>query len=108
MPEQRILVINAANYGEATKQLHMHTFDHVITDAVLSEGKSGLDILRVVRDNKLSVRVTVCHNCSTCKIGNKTWNIVTSLEACFKFAYFYKGTGQEYMSNHCSESQKCA
>jgi CheY-like chemotaxis protein len=106
--QQKILVVNAANYEEAIEQLKEKEFDHVITDAVLGVDTSGLDVLRLVRDNKHKSRVTVCHISDTSKIGDKTWNILLSLEVCFKFAVFYEGTSEEHVRQHCADWQQCA
>ncbi|MES2966918.1 MAG: hypothetical protein V4668_03960 [Patescibacteria group bacterium] len=80
----------AANYEEAIERLKERSFDHVITDAVLPNQKSGLDILRFTRKAMPDAKVVVFHNEDSCVVDNRTWFIKTCLRAHFPKAEFKK------------------
>lgn len=102
-------IVFAANYEEATEQLKKAKFGHVITDAVLPDGRTGMDILRLMRMSvtpKSGHCATVCHNETSCEADGQKWNIRPSLSACFAFAQFYQGTINDYwVMDH---EKKCA
>lgn len=102
-------IIFAANYEEATEQLKRARFDHVITDAVLPNAKTGMDILRLLRvsiTKKSGHCVTVCHTETSCVADGLRWNIKPSLSASFTFAQFYHGTINDYWE--MDHAKKCA
>jgi DNA-binding NtrC family response regulator len=98
----------AANFEEATEQLEKHTFGHVITDAVLPEEKSGLDLLKQMKLGGNCIPTSVCHSDSVCPTPKKNWSIERSLEVHFKFASFHKGTITTCLNAMLMELQQCA
>lgn len=104
----------AANYEEATKLLKKYRklkFGHVITAAVLPNNKSGMDILRIIRDNipKNDRPCTiVCHIEEICTADDRKWTIRVSLQANYTFAKFHLGTVDNYWLNHGRQLQQCA
>lgn len=102
----------AANYGEAIEKIHESVenndmFDHVITDAVLPNEKSGLDILHLAKEFMPEAKVVVCHNEESCSINNRTWFIASCLKAHFPNAEFM----QKSIPRHLSEllpQRQCA
>jgi hypothetical protein len=101
----------AANYEEAAEHLKRRKFGHVITDAVLPDGKTGIDILRLMRKSitkKSGHCATVCHTETSCAADGQKWNIKPSLGANFTFAQFYHGTIDDCWINQMNPAQKCA
>lgn len=102
-------IVFAANYEEATEQLKRARFGHVITDAVLPDGRTGMDILRLMRmsmTKKSGHCATVCHTETSCEADGQKWNIKPSLSASFTFAQFYQGTIDDYWVE--GHEKKCA
>ena len=103
-----LILITTANYEEAIKLITHHEFDHVITDAVLSESISGLAILRAITAIKKKPRTIVCHTDLNCQAEGRNWNICVSLGSWFPFAYFYQGTISDYLKQLSGQSKQCA
>ncbi|MBY0538766.1 hypothetical protein K2P47_05220 [Patescibacteria group bacterium] len=101
----------AANFEEAAEHLKRSAFGHVITDAVLPGKKTGLDILRLMRESvtkQSGICATVCHTETACVADSQRWNIKPSLSASFTFAKFYHGTIDDYWANRRNETRRCA
>jgi hypothetical protein len=107
-------IVFAANYEEATKLLKKPKkiqFGHVITAAVLSNNKSGMDVLRTICENipkKDWPCTVVCHTETICTADDRKWNISVSLQANYTFATFHLGTVNDYWLNHGNQLQQCA
>ena len=103
----------AANYEEAIEKIHEsvennNTFDHVITDAVLPNQKSGLDILHLANEKMPEAKVIVCHVSESCTINNNhTLFIVSYLKAYFPKAEFRKKSIQYHLPE-LLPGRKCA
>ena len=99
----------AANYGEAIERLGERMFNYVITDAVLPEGKSALNILKYLARVKKSHRTFVCHNKSVCETKLGTWMVETYFKAYFtKFASFHLGTIESCLNTILAHEPQCA
>ena len=88
----------AANYEEAIEHMDETKFDHVITDAVLPDQKSGLDILKYTNATMPEAKVVVCHHEESCTINNRTWFIASCLKAHFPKAEFMKKSIPRHLS----------
>jgi hypothetical protein len=101
----------AANYEEAIEPLKKR-FDHVITDAVLSGGRTGLDVLLLIKELhgvKERPRTTVCHPEETCIDHGQTWFIESCLRAHYVFADFHQGTIEDSLVKRLKQPlRKCA
>ncbi len=101
----------AANYEEAIEPLKKR-FDHVITDAVLPNEKSGLDVLLLIMDLygfKDRPHTIVCHSEETCTDHGKTWFIESCLRAHYVFADFHQGSIEDSLIVQMNRPhRKCA
>ena len=100
-------ILIAANYAEAITKMGKTKFDRIITDAVLPDQKSGLDILYYTRNTLPEAKVVVCHPEESCYINNRTWYIASFLKAHFPKAVFMKKSASRHLSE-LLPLRKCA